>query len=156
MENTEGLLILIQLAIPLAFLLAAYLIGQRMEKNHLKALDRRERQTRDVPAITLNHLPASWGAQHSALVTGSVVISVDYFKRFLATLRLLFGGELKAYVPLLTRARREAILRMKEQAIAEGFDGIFNVRIETSRLASGGGDNKRTAGVRSRSLRGAP
>jgi uncharacterized protein YbjQ (UPF0145 family) len=81
------------------------------------------------------------------LVTGSVVVSVDYFKRFLAGLRGLVGGEVKSYGTLLDRARREAVLRMKEEAIRKGYDAIVNVRLETSRLASGRRDGKGTAGV---------
>jgi uncharacterized protein YbjQ (UPF0145 family) len=47
-------------------------------------------------------------------VSGSVVVSVDYFKRFLAGLRTLVGGRVTSYETLLDRARREAILRCKE------------------------------------------
>jgi uncharacterized protein YbjQ (UPF0145 family) len=67
------------------------------------------------------------------LATGSVVVSVDYYKRFLAGLRNLFGGEVRSYSPLMDRARREALLRMKEQAV--GADMIINVRLETSSIS---------------------
>ena len=81
------------------------------------------------------------------MVTGSVVISLDYFKRFLAGLRAVVGGRIKAYETLLDRARREAILRMKEETARKGYDTILNVRLETSRLATGRRDGKGTAGV---------
>jgi len=70
-----------------------------------------------------------------------------YFKRFLATLRALVGGRIKAYEPLLDRARREALLRMTEAAVSGGYDAVLNVRLETSRLASARQDGKGTAGV---------
>ncbi|HBC56355.1 MAG TPA: YbjQ family protein, partial [Gammaproteobacteria bacterium] len=83
-----------------------------------------------------------------ALVKGNVVISLDYFKRFIAGLRMLFGGRLVAYEPLLDRARREAILRMKAQAKTKGCDMIINFRMETSRLANDNQQrNNNTAGV---------
>ena len=47
------------------------------------------------------------------LVQGSAVISIDYFKRMLAALRNIVGGEVKSYETLVDRARREATLRMK-------------------------------------------
>jgi uncharacterized protein YbjQ (UPF0145 family) len=47
----------------------------------------------------------------------------------------------------LERARREAILRMTEEAQQQGFDAIFNVRLETSRLANARRDGKGVAGV---------
>jgi uncharacterized protein YbjQ (UPF0145 family) len=71
------------------------------------------------------------------LVIGSVVVSIDYFKRFLAGLRNLFGGRVTAYETLLDRARREALLRMKEQAEAAGAKLVFNVKYETSSISKG-------------------
>lgn len=91
--------------------------------------------------------PPDWKAESSGLVSGSVVISLDYFKRFLAGLRALVGGRIKSYEPLLDRARREAILRMKEEARSRGYKAVFNVRLETSRLASSRRNGKGTAGV---------
>lgn len=49
--------------------------------------------------------------------------------------------------PLLDRARREAMLRMTEEARSQGYDAVYNVRLETSRLASSRGDGKGTAGI---------
>ena len=71
------------------------------------------------------------------LVSGSVVISIDYFKQFVAGLRNLFGGRVTAYESLLERARREAILRMKEQARDLGADSVWNVRLETAAISQG-------------------
>ena len=74
-------------------------------------------------------------------------MSLDYFKRFLAGIRAIFGGRIKSYEPLLDRARREAILRMKEEALAKGYTAVINLRLDTSRLASATKDGKSTAGV---------
>ena len=63
---------------------------------------------------------------------GSAVISIDYFKRFLASLRNIFGGTVKSYESLIDRARREALIRMKE--MAGDATVIVNVRIETSTI----------------------
>ena len=81
------------------------------------------------------------------MVRGQVVVSVDYFKRFLAALRAIVGGRVKSYESLLDRSRREAILRMKEQAIQGGYDHVINVRLETSRLAGTRRNGKGTAGL---------
>ena len=69
------------------------------------------------------------------LVTGNAVISVDYFKRVAAGLRKLFGGNLTTYETLVDRARREAILRLKESC--QGATQIINLRIETSSISQG-------------------
>src|SRR5690606_13269549 len=81
-------------------------------------------------------LPPDTPAPASCLVSGSVVVSADYFKRFAASLRMLVGGRLNTYESLLDRARREALLRMRAQASLMGATHIFNVKIET--MAIGG------------------
>ena len=97
--------------------------------------------------VNFKTLPSDWKAESVGLVCGSVVISVDYFKRFLAGIRCFFGGRIKTYEPLLDRARREAIMRMKEAARSKGCNTIVNVRLETSRLASSRKNGKGIAGV---------
>ena len=44
---------------------------------------------------------------------------------------------MKSYESLVDRARREAILRMKEQAIERGAILVTSVRIETSSISKG-------------------
>ena len=118
-----------------------------MEQSHYKNIRRRETAYRTLPALTFRNLPRGWEAARSGLVTGHVVISLDYFKRFLAGLRGLVGGRVKSYETLLDRARREALLRLKDEAVRKGYDTIINIRLETSRLASGRRDGKGTAGI---------
>ena len=72
-----------------------------------------------------------------ALATGSVVISVDYYKRFLMVFRNIFGGEIRSYASLIDRGRREALLRMKESS--PSADMFLNCRIETSTISNGNG-----------------
>jgi uncharacterized protein YbjQ (UPF0145 family) len=79
------------------------------------------------------------GIKNSRLVNGSVVISIDYFKKFVASLMNFFGGRVSTYETLIDRARREAILRMKEDA--GDASEIINVRIETSSISKNASDN---------------
>ncbi len=143
----ERLNLLLNIGLPIAALVIAYLIGSMLEKRHFKKIRRREDEYFGYPVVTFDRMPADWDADSSRLVTGSIVISLDYFKRVIAGLRALVGGRIKTYEPLLERARREALLRMIEAARQDGYDGIFNVRLETSRLANASGDGKGTAGV---------
>jgi len=138
---------LINLGITLALLVGTYLSGSYLERRHFESIRRREEQHRSFPVVTFETIPTSWEVVSSDLAAGSVVVSLDYFKRFLAGLRALVGGRIRSYEPLLDRARREAVLRMVETARAGGYHAIVNVRLETSRLASSRGDGKGTAGV---------
>lgn len=138
---------LIQILIPILLLVGAYFAGTAIEKRHYRTLRNREHASRGFLTVTFPYEPPDQQAVETMMVTGSVVISVDYFKRFLAGLRMLFGGRIASYEPLLDRARREAIMRMKEDARRKGFNAVVNVRLETSRLASSYGNNQGTAGV---------
>lgn len=141
------LAVLAQLLPPILFLVVTSFIGSMIERRHYVSLRRREQASRRFPATTLAELPESWQVLDSALMTGNVVVSVDYFKRFLAGLRMLVGGRLRAYETLLDRGRREALMRLKERARERGFHAVINIRLETARLASSRRKGKGTAGV---------
>jgi uncharacterized protein YbjQ (UPF0145 family) len=128
-------------------LLGAYITGTILERRHLKSLLLLESGSRDVLAVTIEDIPPEWEVESSELVMGNVVISQDYFKRVAARIKGIFGGNIRVLEPLLERARREALIRMKGVAHARGYKTIINVRIETSTLASSRGNGKSTAGV---------
>lgn len=148
MDSTfENLNLFVNFGLPLLLLVVTYFIGSMIERKHFRRLQEREEAMHGFPVVSFDTMPDDWKVASSEMVTGSIVISLDYFKRVIAGLRGLVGGRIKTYEPLLERARREALLRMSEAARAQGFDAVFNVRLETSRLANAGRDGKGTAGV---------
>ncbi len=147
MTPQQTINLIVQFALPLIVLMLAYFVGTWLESRHFKSIRTREADFRGFPVTTFAALPTEWRVGSSALVTGSVVVSLDYFKRVIAGLRGIIGGRIKTYEPLLDRARREALLRMLESAREGGYDGVVNVRLETSRLANSRGDGQGTAGV---------
>ncbi len=130
---------IIQIGFPLILLFVAYFAGRAVERRHYASIRQRELRWRSFPAITLRSVPPGWQVTDSKLIAGNVVISVDYFKRFLAGLRMIFGGRVKAYETLLDRARREALLSLKQNAVKNGYHALINVRLETSRMANARG-----------------
>jgi uncharacterized protein YbjQ (UPF0145 family) len=139
--------LILNFGMPIILLMVAYFIGAWIERRHFRSIRKREGENVEFPVVTFDTMPDDWSASSSTLVSGSVVVSLDYFKRVIAGLRSLVGGRIKTYEPLLDRARREAMLRMIESARLDGYDAIFNVRLETSRLANSRGDGKGIAGV---------
>jgi uncharacterized protein YbjQ (UPF0145 family) len=73
--------------------------------------------------------------------SSDLVISVDYFKKFVAGLRSIVGGRIASYESLIDRARREAILRMKQEAKKLNADYVFNIKMETSSISKGREDS---------------
>ena len=128
---------------PWFLILLAMITGTLLEKAHFKRIHRREHEHAGLPTLNTKQVPEGHTIAETTLVMGGVVVSIDYFKRFLASLRNIFGGEVKSYGSLVDRGRREAILRMKEQC--SDFDLIINLRIETSSISQGG--NKQLGSV---------
>ena len=120
----------------LVLLLLGFVFGQLAEKRHFKSIIEREKTLRDILVFSERRIPDAERLE-GILVCGSVVVSVDFFKRFVANLRNLVGGRVSSYESLLERARREAVLRMKEEAQRKGASGIWNLRLETASIYKG-------------------
>lgn len=118
-----------------------YTAGTIAERRHYRSIEDRELRFLNLPAVTIkNALSRDDEIFKAWLVSGNAVISIDYFKRILAGLRNIFGGEVRAYETLIDRARREAVLRMKESA--RGANIILNLRIETSAIGQSANQRK--------------
>ena len=126
---------LFQLGIFIVLLVVGYNAGRYAERKHYRSIIAREKQLLNVPAVTLKCLlDETREVEECRFVSGSVVVSIDYFKRFLSALQFLFGGNVTAYETLLDRGRREAILRMKNEM--PDADVILAARIETATIGS--------------------
>lgn len=108
------------------------IIGTLTERRHFRSIHARERNTAAVPVIPSPLSDDSRAVASAQLVCGTMVVAPDSLRRFIAGVRKIFGGRLRSYESLLDRARREAILRMKEQA--PQADAIVNFRMETTKI----------------------
>ena len=120
----------------LVLLVCGFVFGRISEKRHFRSIIQREQELRGILCFS-ERTPPPQERTDAALVAGSVVVSVDFFKRFVADLRNFFGGRVSSYESLLERARREAILRMKAEAAAKGAGSVWNVRLETASIYKG-------------------
>lgn len=85
----------------------------------------------------LEMIPGKKLTQHLGLVQGSSVRAKHVGRDIMASLKNIFGGELKGYTELLQESREEAVSRMQEQATAIGANAILNIRFSTSSVAQG-------------------
>ena len=74
---------------------------------------------------------------HYGLVQGSTVRAKHVGRDLAASLKNVFGGELKGYTELLNDSRQEATDRMVAQAQAMGANAVLNIRFSTSSVAQG-------------------
>jgi uncharacterized protein YbjQ (UPF0145 family) len=75
--------------------------------------------------------------KHLGMVQGNTVRAKHAGRDLMASVKNIFGGELKGYTELLTEAREEAVGRMVQQAQAIGANAVINVRFSTSSVAAG-------------------
>jgi uncharacterized protein YbjQ (UPF0145 family) len=136
--------LLFQLAPFVILILIGLVAGRMAEKKHFRSLDERESKNGGFVISQLRTFPgAVVGPAPPVLVASEVVIASDYLKTFLSGLRKIFGGEMLAYQSLLTRARREALQRVVEDARSRGYNAICNVRFDGADVAGSSKSRKR-------------
>ena len=127
------------LGITVVFLAMGLLVGGATERAHFRSIRRRENELKDILATQVKSFPGAVpGGSAPRMIVAEVVIASDYLKTFLAGFRNLFGGRVGSYQTMLERARREAALRVLEQARSLGYTGVCNIRLETADV---GGNN---------------
>lgn len=79
-----------KVAWPLLLLLGALIVGSLLEKRHYASILKREAQLHHIVVVVSRFPSEQFGSQF--LVTGSVVVSSDYFRRTLAMFRQIFAA----------------------------------------------------------------
>lgn len=110
--------------------------GRYNERKHFKALDADEKR---LAHISLDTHRFKTTTQPGQMVSSNVVISHDYFKYVIAQIQNFFGGRLTSYESIVERARREAVVRLKQEADKMGATHIMGLRLSTTELGMQGG-----------------
>lgn len=127
---------IVYVVVPLLVLIVGATVGTLQERRHLASLDEREPAVAGIVVTDLRGTPPGMIAVSGELVMGQVVLGSDRGKQVVAQLRSLIGGEVRSFQKILVRARREARLRMLEEARRLGADCVINVRFETSEITN--------------------
>lgn len=114
---------------------AGWFFGSRHERQHLAQLSIAEQELSHIMVSSERfYVPKLVANTDGELVLGSVVIAQDYFKMIIARVLSIFGKNLTTYETLLDRARREALVRMRTEAQAKGYNHIYGLRLEVSNI----------------------
>ncbi len=128
----------IYIGLPAILLALGYAVGKTVELTHTRSLEQRESELAHIVWSNLRTVPGDWRIDTSELVQGQAVIGSDYFKSYASRIRNFFGGRHRSLETVMDRARREALVRMLGQAQASGAQAVWNVRLTTSDIVSGG------------------
>jgi len=71
-----------------------------------------------------------------SIVKGATIRSKNVGKDIMSGLKTLVGGEITAYVEMMSEARAIATKRMVEEAEELGADAVINIRYATSAIMS--------------------
>lgn len=131
---------LIFFGLALSPILLGIVAGGMVARAHCRALNQREEELADIIAVDLEALPGGEAAGRSGrMVLGQVVLGCDHFRVLIGALGNLIGGEVRTFTRLHERARREALVRLKQDAKQLGFDTVLNVRFDTTSIGSAKG-----------------
>jgi uncharacterized protein YbjQ (UPF0145 family) len=133
----DTVIVALQIGFAVGLLALGFVAGRYAETKHYASIYAREEQYLHVPAVSFRTLNDPRPVASATLATGSVVVSVDHYKRILMVFRQIFGGEVRSYSSLIDRGRREAVLRMRESC--PSADIFLNCRLETSTISNGTG-----------------
>ncbi len=86
--------------------------------------------------VTTENIP---GKQYEALgiAKGNIVMTKNFGKDFMASMKTLVGGEIESYTSMLNEARQIAVKRMVDEAKALNADAIVNVRYASASVMQG-------------------
>jgi len=131
MPTQEILILFLIFLLPLLFLLIPVISGHLIGKKHDASLDLRESNMAGIQQTDLKSMDdALPTTSPPCLLTSEVTLGIDHFRSFLGSLKRLIGGQVGSYQRVLIRARREAMVRLCEEAHQRGFNAIANLRIE--------------------------
>ncbi|MGN1377092.1 MAG: YbjQ family protein [Dorea sp.] len=86
--------------------------------------------------LNIDYIPGK-EIEDLGMVKGTVVMSKNIGKDFMAGMKTLVGGELVGYTEMLNEARQIAVKRMVDEAEALNADAIINIRYGSSSLMQG-------------------
>lgn len=90
----------------------------------------------DILVSTMNDVPGYDIVAVHGEVFGLVVRARNVFSNIGASLRALVGGEVGAYVQLLSESRTHAVERMRKAAAEKGANAVIAMRFDCNEIAS--------------------
>ena len=136
-ESTMIILYIIaSIVVPLSFPFISWALGRWYQAGITSKLMENEKILGsildDKMSVTTSNKVSMIGAEYSTLLHVSLCVGPSMGQMFFMWIKSIFGGRLHSYDVVLDFGRREALLRLKQQAAERGCTSIVNIRIETS------------------------
>ena len=123
----------------LLFPFLSWAIGRWYQDRLMSALLLNEKQQGNMlqsdQHLSTQSLMTTMAAESSTLLHVSICVGPSVGQIFFMWFKSVFGGRLHSYDVVLDYGRREALLRLNQQAKSLGCSSIVNIRIETSTVS---------------------
>lgn len=119
----------------IGLILVTFLTGRYVERKHLLSLEEREISLGHIVTTNLKRYPVERNITSAQFVHGQATVGSDHFKTTMSRIRKIFGGRMRSIEHIMTRCRREALIRLLEEADVIGATHVLNVRYETSSIS---------------------
>ncbi|HIG33791.1 MAG TPA: heavy metal-binding domain-containing protein [Candidatus Poseidoniales archaeon] len=122
---------------PILFLYGAIFSGRNLDKSMNKIMFREKNSIEHFgkdPLSTLKGAHIVGGIRECGLVYSGVVYSPSHWQLMIAWINGLFGGRIDIIHRVISVGRAEATQRLREQAQADGWEEVLNVRIDTAEM----------------------
>jgi uncharacterized protein YbjQ (UPF0145 family) len=117
----------------------SWAIGRWYQDRLMSALQLNEKQQGNMLQsdrhLSTQSLMTAMTAKSSTLLHVSICVGPSVGQIFFMWFKSVFGGRLHSYDVVLDYGRREALLRLNQQAKSLGCSSIVNIRIETSTVS---------------------
>ena len=81
------------------------------------------------------------------LIFANITVGPSWWQMFVGWLKSIFGGEVQSYSRVLNYGRMEVLQRLREKAVAEGWQQVINVRLESVVISKSAGRNDKTSAI---------
>ncbi len=114
------------------FLAAGLIYGltRWIDHDHRANLAYRRREMGHIYVTNIGTFPGMAPGSPVTLVTAEFVLGCNIWVSLVGRLKMMFGGEVRSFHDIVTRARQEAVIRIMERAAEAGFDAVCNLRLE--------------------------
>ena len=132
--------ILWSVAYPLMLIWAVLFSGKKLDQQIVNTASREASLRESLGRDPLTTIDGGYRTDITScgVVWAGVVFGPSHWHLMIGFLNNLIGGSIDIFQKVISAGRAEAMQRLRESAVANGWDDVINVRIDTSDMAPQG------------------
>ena len=133
--------ILYAIAYPVMLIWAVFFSGKKLDAQIADTTSREATLRESLGRDPLTTIDGGYRSDITSceMVWAGVVFGPSHWHQLIGFFNNLIGGSIDVFQKVISAGRAEAVQRLRENAVANGWDDVINVRIDTSELGSKGG-----------------